>query len=89
MDKKLLEILVCPSTKQALSLLKTAELAVLNAHIDAGTLRNAREELIKTTCKEALLTKDRRTIYPVDDGIPVLLTDEAIAVSQLADFPKA
>ena len=38
--------------------------------------------------REALLTRDRKTIYRVDDGIPVLLAEEAIATAQIADFPS-
>ena len=34
-----------------------------------------------------LITRDGRTIYRVEEDIPVMLADEAIATSQLADFP--
>jgi uncharacterized protein YbaR (Trm112 family) len=37
---------------------------------------------------EGLVTHDRRTVYRVEDGIPVLLADEALAVSQVPDFPR-
>ena len=36
--------------------------------------------------QEALITQDRKLIYRVDDGIPVLLAEEAIASSQLSNF---
>ena len=31
----------------------------------------------------------RKTVYRVDDGIPVLLAEDAIATAQVADFPRA
>jgi uncharacterized protein YbaR (Trm112 family) len=34
-----------------------------------------------------LITRDRRTIYRIEDDIPVMLADEAIATDQLRDFP--
>ena len=39
--------------------------------------------------REALVTRDRKTVYRIDDGIPVLLAEEGIATAQVADFPKA
>ena len=39
--------------------------------------------------REALVTRDRRTAYRVDDGIPVLLAEEAIATAQVDGFPGA
>ena len=33
---------------------------------------------------EALVTEDGKTMYPVDDGIPVLLEGEAVTLDQLA-----
>ena len=39
--------------------------------------------------REALVTRDRKLAYRVDDGIPVLLVDEGIALGQVPDFPAA
>jgi uncharacterized protein YbaR (Trm112 family) len=50
MDKKLLDILVCPLTK---------------------------ESLIYDTAKQELLSKGARLAYPIRDGIPVMLPEEA------------
>ena len=36
---------------------------------------------------EALVTRDRKLVYRVEDGIPVLLSEEAISTLQLPDFP--
>ena len=36
-----------------------------------------------------LVTRDRRQVYRVYDGIPVLLAEEALATAQVADFPPA
>ena len=38
--------------------------------------------------REALLTRDRKQVFRVDDGIPVLLAEEAIETAQIADFPE-
>jgi uncharacterized protein YbaR (Trm112 family) len=35
-----------------------------------------------------LITRDGRTIYRIEDDIPVMLADEAIATAQIADFPR-
>ena len=32
------------------------------------------------------MTTDRRTIYPVEDEIPVMLADEAMATAQIEDL---
>ena len=39
--------------------------------------------------REALVTRDRKQVFRVDDGIPVLLAEEAIPTAQIADFPAA
>ncbi len=36
---------------------------------------------------KALISGDRKQVFRVDDGIPVLLADEAIATAQITDFP--
>ena len=39
--------------------------------------------------RQALVTRDRKQVFRLDDGIPVLLAEEAIATAQIADFPSA
>lgn len=88
MDRKLLDILCCPSTKQPLALLSASDLAALNLAIAAGGVLRADGSPQAQPLVEALVTRDRRTVYRVDDGIPVLLADEALASDQAADFPR-
>ena len=88
MDRKLLDILVCPATRQPLALLEPAGLEALNQAIAAAVARNdgSREA---APLREALVTRDRKTVYRIDDGIPVLLAEEGIATAQLDAFPRA
>ena len=88
MDKRLLDILCCPVTKEPLRLLAGNELATLNAAIASGQVQNNAGTRISATIQAALMTRDGRTIYRIEDDIPVMLADEAIATSQLAAFAR-
>lgn len=88
MDRKLLDILCCPTSKQPLALLAVPELAALNRAIAAGSVQRADGSAQSEPVAEGLVTHDRRTVYRVEDGIPVLLADEALATSQVPDFPR-
>ena len=87
MDRKLLDILCCPTTRQSLAMLDSQGLEALNRAIAAGDVKRAVDSPQSTPLREALLTRDRKTVYRVDDGIPVLLAEEAIATTQIGDFP--
>lgn len=87
MDKKLLDLLVCPATRQPLALLDKGALDAVNRAIGGGGLKRNDDTLQSEPLREALVTRDRKTIYRVDDGIPVLLADEGIATGQVAGFP--
>lgn len=87
MDKKLLDILACPATRQPLSMLDKAGLETLNQAIAGGGLRRGDDTPQSEPLREALVTRDRKTVYRVDDGIPVLLVEEAIATAQVVGFP--
>ena len=87
MDRKLLDILCCPTTRQSLALLDSQALDALNRAIGTGGVKHADDSVQAEPLREALLTRDRKTIYRVDDGIPVLLAEEAIATSQIEGFP--
>lgn len=88
MDRKLLDILCCPTTKQPLALLEGPGLDALNRAIAAGAVRRADGSPQATLLDAGLITRDRSHAYRIDDGIPVLLWDEALATAQVADFPK-
>lgn len=87
MDRKLLDILACPATRQPLALLGRAGLDALNRAISGDGIQRADGSAQAEPLREALVTRDHKLVYRVDDGIPVLLADEAIATGQVADFP--
>jgi uncharacterized protein YbaR (Trm112 family) len=75
---ELLEILVCPETKQPIALASEDVLARINAEVDAGRLRNRGGESVSKRITEGLVREDGKILYPVDDGIPVMLIEESI-----------
>ncbi len=70
-------------------MLDAAGLDALNLAIAAGTVRRVDDTPQSDSVREALLTRDRKTLYRIDDGIPVLLIEEGIATAQIEHFPKA
>jgi len=89
MDRKLLDLLVCPATRQPLAMLDARGLEALNRQIATGGLQRADGSAQAEPLRAALVTRDRKTVYRIDDGIPVLLVEEAIATAQAANFPTA
>lgn len=67
MDKELLEILCCPVTHQALHA------------ADAGTLARASEKS-GAVLTEGLVREDGKVVYPVINGIPILLAEEGVVL---------
>ena len=85
-DANLLEILCDPVSKTPLMRLPEDQLAKLNRSIDAGQVKYVGGEPVDAALAEALITEDRKVIYPVDDSIPVLLAEKGIGTTQLQDF---
>ncbi|MFQ5981902.1 MAG: Trm112 family protein [Woeseiaceae bacterium] len=83
MDKRLLSILCCPVTHKGLNLARPELLKKINAAIGEGVLVNRDGAKLSASLEEALITDDGKMMYPVDDGIPVLLEGESVALSQL------
>lgn len=50
----------------------------LNAAIEEGAVTNRDGTVLTEGLREALVTDDGKLIYPVADGIPVLLEGESI-----------
>lgn len=81
--KDLLEILVCPATKQPLEILVEDMRAKLNARIAEGRVQNAGGHKVETPVEEALITVDGLTIYRIDGGIPNMVVEEGIPAAQI------
>jgi uncharacterized protein YbaR (Trm112 family) len=88
MDRKLLDILVCPASRQPLALLDRPGLEAINRAISAGGVQRVDGSAQGDALGEALVTGDRRTVYRIDDGIPVLLVEEGIPTAQVGGFPR-
>ncbi len=83
MDKKLLPILCCPITHKGLALARGDLLKKVNAAIAEGKLVNREGLPVASRLQEALVTDDGKLLYPVADGIPVLLEAESVGLEQL------
>jgi len=79
----LLEILVCPETKQTLRLADEDTLGRVNQAVTAGSLKNQGGDRVKDRIEEGLVREDGMVLYPVKDDIPVMLLDEAIRLETL------
>ncbi len=83
MNKRLLSILCCPVTHKGLSLARPELLQKINTAIGEGNLVNRDGTELSGTLDEALITDDGKIMYPVNDGIPVLLEGESVGLNQL------
>ncbi|GAB2574434.1 hypothetical protein ISP15_15090 [Dyella jejuensis] len=87
MDKRLLDILCCPVSKTPVRPLNTSELGALNRAIDGGQVLSVAGTTVQGRLAEGLITVDRKVIYRIEDGIPVMLPEEGIGTTQFTDFP--
>ena len=79
-DKDLLQILACPETHQPLAEAGPDLLARVNDRVKAGQAKNKAGADVKETLEAGLVRQDNKILYPIRDGIPVLLIDEGIPI---------
>lgn len=83
-EKELLELLACPQSHQPLREAAPELLARVNARIARGELANQGGTKLQVALVEALVREDGAVLYPVLDGIPMLLAEEAIHTGEPA-----
>ncbi len=77
-DRQLLEILVCPESKEPVRAADAALLEAVNRAIAAGRVTNRGGEAVKDPIDGGLVRADGKFLYPVRDEIPIMLVEEAI-----------
>ena len=84
--ESLLDILCCPVSHEPLRPLSSARLKKLNRAIDEHQLLYVNGDAVETPLKSALITRDGKVVYGVEQSIPVLLPDRGIGTVQMDDF---
>ena len=83
LDPELLAILVCPESRQPLAPAGAEVLDRLNAAAESGRAFTQAGDPVAHPVTEGLLREDGRIVYPVREGIPIMLIDESIDISDL------
>ena len=77
-DASLVAILACPESRQPVHVADEATISEINAAITAGTAKNRDGETVAEAIESGLIREDGAYLYPVREGIPVMLIGEAI-----------
>ncbi len=83
-DPEFLRILVCPRTRKPLREANTGELKTVNDRISQGKAVNYAGQSVSEQVEEGLVPEGEPVLYPIQEGIPVLLVDEAIGLNDAA-----
>ena len=82
--KELLDILVCPETRQPLHLASSSDLDRINNAIGQRKLSSRAGGVIEDGLTEALIRADELVAYPVREGIPIMLVEESFPMPSSA-----
>ena len=80
---ELLEILVCPETRQRVRPAAADLLARLNEAIGSGSVANRGGDAVEDPIEAGLVRDDGKVLYRVREGIPIMLIDEPIEVDRV------
>lgn len=84
-SKELLDILVCPETKQKLDLVDDTLLERLNEAIRKGKLVNRGGEVLRETLSGGLIRADKKIVYPIINDLPYLRIGDGIEIDKISD----
>ncbi|MEZ6086493.1 MAG: Trm112 family protein [Pirellulaceae bacterium] len=79
-DQQLFEYIRCPVTRSPLQSADAEMIREINDQIEKGLIRNRLDRKVERPLDAGLLNSDHSLLYPVWDGIPTLIADEAISM---------
>ena len=82
-DMELVRILCCPETKQSVVLADSGLVNKLNEAVGRGGLRNKGNKPVSEQMEGGLIRADQSILYPIREGIPVMLIEEGIPLNQV------
>jgi len=82
-DPALLDLLRCPENGTRLTPAPAETVEELNRLVANGELINLSGAKVSERIDAALIREENDLLYPIIDGIPVMLVDEAIAMDYL------
>jgi uncharacterized protein YbaR (Trm112 family) len=85
LDPKLLSLLICPRSRLSLSLADKKLLRKLNGLVAEGKLHNEAGKTVTDPFEAGLVNEDQSWFYPIVDGIPIMLADEAFLIKDILD----
>ena len=80
---EVLAILCCPEDRSALAPASESLVGEINSMIRSGRLRNRAGRAIEQPIDGGLTRAAGDVMYPILDGIPVLVKEEAISLEEL------
>lgn len=81
MESNLLDILVCPKSKNKLSVASQEILTKVNSLIEEKKCKNIGGEIISSAFTEGLFEPKTKIFYPYMENIPVLVYEKGIHLS--------
>jgi len=85
-DPELLEILCCPESKTDLQVMTAEQIQSINAQLEKKGATYKDGKPVDKPLQEALITVDKKTIYRVDDEIPIMLIEMGIPADQFENL---
>ena len=77
-DPELLKIMCCPENHQPLAVAEPVVVEKINQRIATGQLQNRAGRTVVEKLDGGLIRADKKFLYPIRHGIPIMLIDEAI-----------
>ena len=82
-DRYLLDILACPENKTPVKLADQSLIDAINRAMEKGEVENRAGQKVEQPIDGGLVREDGLYLYPIREGIPIMLIDEAIPMKKV------